>query len=213
MTVVKSNFARKENDLYETDAWAFHALRRAVPEMFMTGLPIWEPSAGNHKLADAMKDAGLQVVTSDVHTYSKKHDFKKDFFQKERVTGEPSESVICTNPPFGTQNRVAVKYAELSLKRAEWVALLLTAKFDFGSTRQHLFKNNPDFFAKVSLMDRIQWFDPAPGERPMKGTEDHAWYVWKKGNLQSPFILWERNESNIKARIKNNEQVKSPGSF
>ena len=66
------------------------------------------------------------------------------------------------------------------------VALLLTAKFDFGKTRQFLFRDNPRFMAKIALVDRIQWF---PGDS--SGTEDHAWYVWgSKGSDHTPRLLW-----------------------
>lgn len=71
-------------------------------------------------------------------------------------------------------NRDAAKFARLALKRCSgFVALLLTAKFDFGKTRVDLFTENPRFCAKIALIDRIQWF---PGDS--SGTEDHAWYVW-----------------------------------
>jgi hypothetical protein len=53
------------------------------------------------------------------------------------------------------------------------VAMLLTAKFDFGKTRADLFADNSRFAAKIALVDRIQWF---AGNN--QGTEDHAWYVW-----------------------------------
>jgi len=74
----------------------------------------------------------------------------------------------------------------LALERADNVALLLTAKFDFGSTRQHLFKNNPRFYGKIHLMDRLSFFDGKTG------TEDHAWYVWTKEPNEFPRIMYER---------------------
>ena len=68
------------------------------------------------------------------------------------------------------------------------VALLLTAKFDFGKTRRHLFADNPRFIAKINLVDRIQWFEGAT-----TGTEDHAWYVLGAKPLipSKPVILYE----------------------
>ena len=99
---------------------------------------------------------------------------------------------IITNPPYGKGNRDAVKFAELALERCPGlVALLLTAKFDFGKTRRHLFRDNPRFCAKIALVDRIQWF---PGDS--SGTEDHAWYVWQSASFMArhsarPTMLWE----------------------
>ena len=64
MTVVASNFERKKNELYETEPWATEALLRHL------GLPgnakIWEPAAGNHKIADVLRAHGFEVITSDI---------------------------------------------------------------------------------------------------------------------------------------------------
>lgn len=171
MTVVASNYARKENDLYQTEVWATEALLRHVP--IGPGFVVWEPSAGNHLMADVLRESGAKVKTSDIATYDREHDAIFDFLNN-RPHNEPSVNAIITNPPYGKGNRDAVQYARLALERCKgWVALLLTAKFDFGKTRADLFALNPRFAAKIALVDRIQWF---PGES--SGTEDHAWYVW-----------------------------------
>jgi hypothetical protein len=169
MTVVASNYARKENDLYQTEPWATEALLRHFPVGNMT---VWEPSAGNHLMADVLRETGAKVSTSDIVTYDRPHDAIRDFLSGGYAG--PAFNAIITNPPYGKGNRDAVKYARLALERCHgWIALLLTAKFDFGKTRADLFANNPRFCAKIALVDRIQWF---PGET--SGTEDHAWYVW-----------------------------------
>ncbi|MER8602820.1 hypothetical protein NKH48_03360 [Mesorhizobium sp. M1233] len=170
MTVVASNYARKENDLYQTEPWATEALLRNFP--VGPGMVVWEPAAGNHLIADVVREHGAKVVTSDIATYDRPHDHILDFLNP----AVPSQAydAIYTNPPYGKGNRDAVTFARLALKRCKgWVALLLTAKFDFGKTRADLFADNPRFCAKIALVDRIQWF---PGES--SGTEDHAWYVW-----------------------------------
>jgi hypothetical protein len=170
MTVVASNYARKENDLYQTEPWATRALLRHLTVM---GKTVWEPAAGNHLLADVLREAGAKVRTSDIATYDRQHDAIFDFLI-DRPHSEPSVNAIITNPPYGKGNRDAAKFARLALERCNgWIALLLTAKFDFGKTRVDLFGRNPRFIAKIALLDRIQWF---PGET--SGTEDHAWYIW-----------------------------------
>ncbi len=170
MTVVASQYARKENDLYQTEPWATEALLRNFP--VGVGMVVWEPAAGNHLIADVIREHGAKVVTSDIATYDRTHDHILDFLNPKL----PSQAynAIYTNPPYGKGNRDAVTFARLALKRcAGWVALLLTAKFDFGKTRADLFADNPRFCAKIALVDRIQWFPGATS-----GTEDHAWYVW-----------------------------------
>lgn len=187
MTVVASNYAREENDLYQTEPWATEALLRHFP---VTGLDVWEPAAGNHLMADVLRDAGaLRVWTSDIATYDRQHDQAFDFLNG--VLGPHEFGAIITNPPYGKGNRDAVRFTERALLRCSGlVALLLTAKFDFGKTRRHLFSDNPRFVAKIALVDRIQWF---PGDS--SGTEDHAWYVWAPADAAhgKPAMFWEAN--------------------
>lgn len=178
MTVVASNFERKANDLYETEAWATRALLRNLPDL--AGMRVWEPAAGNHKIADVIARAGASVVTSDIVTYEREHDGLFDFLQPGAPAFPARCDALITNPPYGRGNRDAVRFAERALERCQgWVALLLTAKFDFGKTRTHLFRDNARFSCKIALMDRIQWF---PGEHG--GTEDHAWYVWGPAQMR-----------------------------
>lgn len=194
MTVVASNYARKENDLYQTEPWATEALLRHFP---VGGADfVWEPAAGNHLIADVLREHGASVRTSDIVMYDRPHNFLFDFLPKiERPPffGWQEPSYIITNPPYGKGNRDAVRFAENALAACPGVvALLLTAKFDFGKTRQHLFRNNPRFAAKIALLDRIQWF---PGDTT--GTEDHAWYVWTREDVAhgKPIMLWEARDA------------------
>lgn len=181
MTVTASNYARVENDLYQTEPWATEALLRHFP---VNGLRIWEPAAGNHMMADVLRSAGGKVHTSDVITYERQHDSVGNFLIAGLYDG--THDAIITNPPYGKGNRDAVKFAELALERCDgMVALLLTAKFDFGKTRRHLFQDNRRFLAKIALVDRISW--AGNGET---GTEDHAWYVWGPGEYTHARMLW-----------------------
>ena len=186
MTVVASNFERKANDLYQTEAWATEALLRRFP---VDGLSVWEPAAGNHAIADVLRAHGANVSTSDITEYYRSHNVVPLDFLDSGEEGFTADAII-TNPPFGKGNRDAVRFAELALERCDGlVALLLTAKFDFGKTRFHLFRDNPRFAAKINLVDRIQWFPGATA-----GTEDHAWYVWttaSKFYARLPVIYYE----------------------
>jgi len=193
VTVVASNYARKENDLYQTEVWATEALLRNLPPFKPTAI-IWEPAAGNHLMADVLREHGAFVITSDIKVYDRPHDMIFDFLKGTGVRGHGIASsldgdAIITNPPYGKGNRDAVRFAELALARCGgFVALLLTAKFDFGKTRMHLFKNNPRFHAKIALVDRIQWFPGATS-----GTEDHCWMVWRPVGApnEPPRIIYE----------------------
>jgi len=186
MTVVASNFERKHLDLYETEEWAVEALLRHFP---VTGLTVWEAAAGNHKIADVLRSHGADVITSDIEIYDKDHNTVSNFFEDDEFC--PLAEAIITNPPYGKGNRDAVKFCQLALERCPGlVAMLLTAKFDFGKTRTSLFRDNPRFVAKIALLDRIQWF---PGDHG--GTEDHAWYVWGPCGIVGPArMIWEARQ-------------------
>lgn len=187
MTVVASNYARKEKDLYETEPWATEALLR---NFSVKGKRVWEPAAGNHLVADVLRQSAASVFTSDIATYDRQHDQSYDFFSAQPC-GVVCDAII-TNPPYGKGNRDAVKFARLALERcAGLVALLLTAKFDFGATRYDLFDDNPRFCAKIALTDRLSW--TLDGKT---GTEDHAWYVWHSAGVvesyySRPAMFWE----------------------
>lgn len=188
MTVVRSGYEEPKNQLYETEEWATEALLRQLPSI--AGWTIWEPAAGNHKIADVLTAHGASVYASDIMTYNRKHDIIIDFLT-DLGRNHPFDAII-TNPPYGKGNRMAVQFAEKALGKCHgYVALLLTAKFDFGKTRLHLTRDNPRFMKKIALVDRIQWF---PGDT--SGTEDHAWYVWgPQGHAYTASLAYEGKEA------------------
>lgn len=194
MTVVKSNHALKENNLYETEEWATEALLRRFP---VSGLHVWEPCAGNHKMADVLGYWAKSFVTSDIETYGREHDFVADFLHPETKSYiAPKPDAIITNPPYGPGGHLGAKIIRKALERCDGlVAMLMTAKFDFGSTRKDLFQDNPRFTAKINLTDRIKWFG---GEGSCLGTEDHAWYVWQKiSDTPYPRLMYEGRTATI----------------
>jgi hypothetical protein len=184
MTVRASNFKRKDNDLYESEPWTVEALLRVIKlDEYSV---VWEPSAGNHQVVNTLKkNVKCFIKSSDIYTYNVEHDFFYDFLNEGDNSCFPRQDWIITNPPYGQGNRIAVRYAEKALERADNVALLLTAKFDFGKTRRHLFADCPRFFGKLALLDRISFFDGKTG------TEDHAWYIWTKEEHETKRMFWE----------------------
>src|SRR5665213_2155887 len=92
MTVVTSSYVRQQNDLYQTEPWATRALLRNLSflrdQIFQTRTIVWEPFAGNHLMADVIREAGHRVVTSDIRNYDRGHDFLMDFLGR-RQTGLP----------------------------------------------------------------------------------------------------------------------------
>lgn len=187
MTVTASNYPLRKNDLYETEAWAVDALVRACPQI--AGSTVYEPAAGNHAIADALQRYNARTQTSDIATYEREHDFVADFLTDDRVLDVAAcNGWLITNPPYGHGNRLAVQFVERALQVPFInIAMLLTAKFDFGKTRRHLFADSDRFAAKVALLDRVSWVGNGK-----TGTEDHAWYIWNWNNGgNSPALHWE----------------------
>lgn len=187
MTVVKSAYELSKNNLYQTPFWATQRLIDAFP---VAGRRVWEPAAGNHFMADVLTINGASVFTSDIETYTRQHDCQINFLDPFPPT---NFDAIITNPPYGPGNRLATAFVRLALERCSGgVAMLLTAKWDFGNTRFDLTRDNRRFAAKINLCDRCRWFD---GPDTEDGTEDHAWYVWQATDLppvRHPVIFYAR---------------------
>ncbi len=191
MTVTASNYEPMPRNFYETEPWVTEALLRCFP---VNGMIVWEPAAGYHMMAVVLRKTA-SVVTSDIFTYEREHDFEYDFLEATYSDG-PKAEMLVTNPPYGQGNRQAVKFCERALERCDgMVAMLLTAKFDFGKTRCHLFRDNPRFMAKINLLDRISWTGDG-----QTGTEDNAWYIWDSlrdksgGPYAKPVIFYEEKQ-------------------
>ena len=85
-----------------------------------------------------------------------------DFFDVKIGTTWPN---IATNPPYGEQSRLAVRFIEHAL-----------VGFDSAGGRRHLFADHPAFAAEYRLTRRIRW---ANIEQSAGGpTENHSWMIW-----------------------------------
>lgn len=95
---------------------------------------------------------------------------------------------IATNPPFGKQGRLSMRFIARALEVTNpWqgkVAMLLPADFDSGKTRQHVFKGCQAFKHRIVLLDRIKWFNERSGEK------NFSWFVWDWTNRQPPTVLY-----------------------
>jgi hypothetical protein len=176
VTVVKSNYEISPNNYYPTEPWATKCALRFFP-MNEKIDRVWEPCAGNHHMVKVFKEIGVPVYSSDIETYNHEHDEILDFLNKPDDYNPFDANVIFTNPPYGQGNKLATAFIRktLATKGVEKVAMLLTPKFDFGSTRTDLFLNNAFYMGKLHLLDRISW-----AENGKTGTDDSAWFFWDK---------------------------------
>ena len=91
---------------------------------------------------------------------------------------------IITNPPF----KNALEFAEKAVELARYkVALLLKLSFLEGVARRDFFRGYPPekvwvFSQRQALMKN--------GEAYSSGMLALAWFIWSKGNIESPAIGW-----------------------
>ncbi|MGO4510908.1 hypothetical protein CT676_00720 [Bradyrhizobium sp. MOS001] len=74
-------------------------------------------------MADVLRVAGFDVITSDIVTYrrSRPHSLIFDFLNGSAIVPPRFCDVIITNPPYGPQNCTAAKFARLALQRCPGV--------------------------------------------------------------------------------------------
>ena len=198
----KSGFERQPLERYETrEPWIVAALGEHLP---LKGLSVWEPAAGTGKLAGLLEAAGATVWSSDIEPAGTQRSRLEgvDFLD---ATWCPEVDMICTNPPFGGQGRLAVGFIEAGLRwlRAprgpRLLALLLSVDFDSASTRVALFRDCEEFSAKIVLLRRIRWFDGPSGP-----STNHAWFVFRRAELgsQIPRLLYGPTATNTETAVE-----------
>jgi hypothetical protein len=183
------SMARAERDFYPTPRWVIEALGEYVE---LAGKTIWECACGDGRMAEAFKALGATSVhASDIADYAYPASRRLDFLTATAPLVADID-LIATNPPFGAQGKLAVKFVEAGLRLIagrEMLALLLPADFDSGVTRRHLFADCAAFLGKIVLLDRIVWY---PNADPSKENpkENCAWFLWTNGPHDGARILY-----------------------
>ena len=135
MSQRESGYQRKLLDQYETPAWVTLALIRHLPKFIGK---IWEPACGSGKMVAALRQAGFDVVGSDITQ-------GLDFNSQVPETGV---SAIITNPPY-TLAREFIERA-LHFNTTRIVAMLLRTDFDHAASRLHLFADCAMFVKAIA---------------------------------------------------------------
>jgi hypothetical protein len=171
MSQRESGYERKPFDQYETPAWVTLALIPQLPAF--TG-KIWEPACGSGKMVAALRQAGFDVVASDI---TQGVDFLDD-------PPELGVSAIITNPPYA----LACEFIERALYIAgnRIIAMLLRTDFDHAASRAHLFADCPIFAKKVVLTKRIRWFEDSKGSPSF----NHCWMIWDQRHQGAPTLAY-----------------------
>jgi hypothetical protein len=137
---------------------------------------IWEPACGSGKMVAALRQAGFDVVGSDITQ-------GVDFLGQAPETGV---SAIITNPPYA----LAQEFIERALHFDDLrtVAMLLRTDFDHAASRAHLFADCAMFAKKVVLTKRIRWFEDSKGSPSF----NHCWMIWDRQHRGPPTLAYAR---------------------
>jgi hypothetical protein len=182
-----SGFRREPDETYETSvSWPVQLIARHLRERQCRH--VWESANGpNSKLAQVLCAEGFKVtVTCD------------DFLARCALPESDIDSIV-TNPPYGLGGRLAQRFIEHALELAPVVAMLLRVDFDSGVTRRHLFEHCPAFALKLTLLDRIVWFEnPIKQARP---SDNHSWFLWDQRHRGQPAIAYAHSRDLVQKGI------------
>ena len=136
---------------------------------------IWEPAAGRGAIVHVLRDAGHEVIASDLVDSGFPLDFTGDFLAQ--TTAPNGRECILTNPPF----KIADAFIAHALDLCPRVIVLARLARCWNSTRRtetlerrglariHVFRE------RLPMMHRDGWDGPrASSSMPF------AWFVWER---------------------------------
>ena len=166
-----SGYERRPNEDYKTVAWPVAAVLPYAGEIAFG----WDPcddNPGPDKLVTALHALDVAAVGTST-----------DFFT---TAPPPGVTHLVTNPSYGEKRRgvIAERFIACALElRVPGVAMLLKIDSDSGIKRQHVFRNDPAFAAKVVLLGRIRWF---PGSS--SPSDNHCWLLFDQEHRGASII-------------------------
>lgn len=179
-----ANYQRADRDLYPTPEWVTRTL---ISQIRFSGV-LWEPCSGNGQMSRVLAETGATVYRSDIHPIGDTEARALDFIAEPCPW--PIKPDIITNPPYGKQSKLAEKFIRRSFDvvrpHGGKIAMLLPVDFDSAKTRAWAFRDCAAFWGKMTLLDRIKWFDQAKGEKKKSPSQNHAWFIWDFSAAQYP---------------------------
>lgn len=208
----ESGYERIERDAYNTPPWpTAAALHEIMGPRFRPGMTVWECAAGTGQMVAELERHGLNVIPSDIHAPNDKPDlfggnrtFVGDFLDDARPFLPFEFDAIITNPPYKLAEQFVRKALELTKPTRGIVAMLLGVKFDSAKSRADIFDEHPAWGMKITLLDRIWWFEPKIGlNGKVNGpSEDHAWYIWDWRNTGGRHMRYARAPQEVLAEVR-----------
>jgi hypothetical protein len=177
--------ADRGNDLYLTPPEAVRALLKVEQ------LPakIWKPAAGYGHIVNVLRDAGHEVIASDLIDYGFELQFAGNFLK--RTTAPIGIQAIVTNPPF----KIATEFTVHALKLCPLAILLHRIQFLEAAKRTPLWESGQIarihvFRERLPRMHRVGWTGKKAGSAAC-----FAWFVFNRdhrGPATIDQISWRR---------------------
>ena len=178
---------REENDYYATNP---HAVEIALPVFEKIGLggsskTVWECACGEGHISKTLEKNGYRVFSTDLidRGYGRQQDFLETTKNNSLVSCD-----IVTNPPFALAEQFVEHALNLVLNGVK-VCFLLKIQFLEGKKRKKLFEKFPPKYVIVNS-ERQQCCKNAEFEKLTATTQCYAWFVWEKGYIGCPQIMW-----------------------
>ena len=162
--------SREKDDFYPTPPSAVYPLLNI--ERFDGS--VWEPACGDGAMADAIKDYGYDVVSTDLvdRGYGKSG---VDFLMEREALADN----IMTNPPYKLAQEFIQHAIDLGVKKHVW---LLRLAFLEGVKRfNELYAYNPP--ARLYVFSKRQTM--------IRGDHDSAWYG--SGKMAFMYAVWDKD--------------------
>lgn len=174
----KAPLSDRGNDLYETPPVAVRALLKAEK------LPhrIWEPACGPGSIVKELREAGHDVLATDLVDYQSPHQDQSGFdFLMHFPMPEGIEAIV-TNPPFKNAHEFIVKAIEV----APVVAMLLRLVYFEGQRRREIFEGKNlarvhVFRNRLPMMHRAGQGTTDFGKKSSNAIA-YAWFVWDRSH-------------------------------
>lgn len=187
-----SEVERELNDFYATPPIATKELIKYLKENYpeIDNDVIWEPACGKGHISQALINEGFNVVS----TYLIDRGYRPGLYGENcNFLSEKNDYAavhIITNPPYKYAQEFVEKAMEI-LKDGKLCCMFLKLTFLEGKKQYEMFKKFPPekilvFSSRVNCAHSGN-FEKEP-ERG--GAVAYAWYIWRKGNTNSPVIEW-----------------------
>ncbi len=149
---------------------------------------IWEPACGNGDISKVLKEAGLEVVSTDLA--KRKYGMGGIDFLK---TKKPLAKNIITNPPYGKHGladafiRKALTYTQ---KTGGKVAMLLNLRSLCHEDRHYKYIKTPP--SAIYAIDKLVcWpYKVRPYNKNVRAKQQYCWVVWDNTKKKYPKFWW-----------------------